>query len=61
MFKKSAVDLNSAFYPYPAFYSQFAVCILRSVCILPLVRSLPFTRHKMRKKHVVAIVTSGRD
>ena len=40
IFKKSAVDLNSAFYPQPAFYSQSAVCILHSVCILPLVRSL---------------------
>ena len=44
MFKKSAVDLNSAFYPQPAFYSQSAVCILHSVYILPLVRSLRFTR-----------------
>ena len=42
MFKESAVDLNSAFYPYPALYSQSAVCILHSVCILPLVRSLRF-------------------
>ena len=40
VFKKSAVDLNSAFYPYPAFYSQSAVFILHSVCILPLVRGL---------------------
>ena len=37
MFKKSAVDLNSAF------YSQSTVCILHSVCTLPLVRSLRFT------------------
>ena len=37
MFKKSAVDLNSAF------YSQSTVCILHSVCTLPLVGSLPFT------------------
>ena len=43
MFQKSAVDLNSAFYPQPAFYSQSAVCILHLVCILPLVRSLRFT------------------
>ena len=43
MFKKSAVDLNSAFYHQPAFYSQSTVCILHSVCTLPLVRSLRFT------------------
>ena len=28
MFKKSAVDRNSAFYSYLAFYSQSAVCSL---------------------------------
>ena len=38
--RRSTVDINSAFYPYPAFYSQSAVCILHSVCILLLVRSL---------------------
>ena len=43
MFKKSAVDLNSAFYPQHAFYSQCAVCILHSTCILPLAHSLHFT------------------
>ena len=36
--RRSTVD--SAFYPFPAFYSQSAVRILQSVCILPLVRSL---------------------
>ena len=39
MFKK-VYSLYSAFCTQPAFYSQFAVCILHSVCILPLVRSL---------------------
>ena len=36
----TTVYARSAFYPYPAFYSQSAVCILHSVCILPLDRSL---------------------
>ena len=49
MFKKSAVDLNSAFYPQPAFYSQTsAVCILHSVCISPLVRSLQSAVRSLR-------------
>ena len=48
VFKKSAVDLNSAFYPYPAFYSQSAVCILHSVCILPLVRSIQSAVRSLR-------------
>ena len=48
MFKESAVDLNSAFYPKPAFYSQSAVCILHSVCILPLVRSLQSAVRSLR-------------
>ena len=44
MFKKSAVDLNSAFYPQPAFYSQSAVRILPLVRSLQsAVRSLQFT------------------
>ena len=48
MFKKSAVDLYSAFYPQPAFYSQSAVCILHSVPILPLVRSLQSAVRSLR-------------
>ena len=37
---KNVYSLYSAFFTHPAFYSQYAVCILHSVCILPLVRSL---------------------
>ena len=38
MFKK-VYSLYSAFCTQPAFYSQSAVCILRSVCSSPVVRS----------------------
>ena len=46
MFKKSTVDLNSAFYPQPAFYSHCAVCILQSVFTLTgFVFNCAFQKH----------------
>ena len=55
MFKR-VYSLYSAFCIQPAFYSQSAVCILRSVCSLPPVRSLQTAVRSLRSTLTVFIM-----